>query len=45
MKPNVRKTIVVVAPEQTGKTNMFVGGILYNMVHNPCQSLIVYPND
>ena len=45
IKQNVRKTIVVVAPEQTGKTNMFVGGILYNMVYNPCQSLIVYPND
>lgn len=39
------KTIVVVAPEQLGKTNMFVDGILYNMVFNPCQSLIVYPND
>lgn len=39
------KTIVVVAPQQTGKTNMFVDGILWNMVHNPCQSLIVYPND
>lgn len=39
------KTIVVVAPEQTGKTNMFVDGILYNMCFNPCQSLIVYPND
>ena len=41
----VIKTIVVVAPQQTGKTNMFVDGILYNMVFNPCQSLIVYPND
>lgn len=39
------KTIVVVAPQQTGKTNMFVDGILYNMVFNPCQSLIVYPSD
>ena len=39
------KTIVVVAPEQTGKTNMFVIGGLYNMVYNPSQSLIVYPND
>ena len=39
------KTIVVVAPEQTGKTNMFAVGGLYNMVFNPCQSLIVYPND
>lgn len=45
MKQNVIKTIVVVAPEQTGKTNMFVDGLLYNMVMNPCQSLIVYPND
>lgn len=41
----VIKTIVVVAPQQTGKTNMFVDGILYNMCFNPCQSLIVYPND
>lgn len=24
---------------------MFVDGILYNMCFNPCQSLIVYPND
>lgn len=39
------KTIVVVAPEQTGKTNMFAVGELYNMVYNPCQSLIVYPTD
>lgn len=39
------KTITVVAPEQTGKTNLFVDGLLYNMVFNPCQSLIVYPND
>lgn len=39
------KTIVVVAVEQVGKTNMFVDGLLYNMVMNPCQSLIVYPND
>lgn len=39
------KTIVVVAPEQTGKTNLFVDGILYNMIYSPCQSLIVYPND
>ena len=39
------KTITVVAPEQTGKTNMFVVGLLWNMQFNPCQSLIVYPND
>ena len=41
----VIKTITVVAPEQTGKTNIFVDGLLYNMEMNPCQSLIVYPND
>ena len=41
----VIKTIVVVAPEQTGKTNMFAVGELYNMVYSPCQSLIVYPTD
>lgn len=45
MKPGIIKTIVVVAPEQTGKTNIFVCGSLYNMVYSPCQSLIVYPND
>lgn len=39
------KTIVVVAPEQTGKTNMFAVGLLYNMCYNPSQSMIVYPND
>lgn len=27
------KTITVVAPEQTGKTNMFVVGLLYKMVY------------
>lgn len=45
MKPGVIKTIVVVAPEQTGKTNIFVCGILYNMQYSPCQSMIVYPSD
>ena len=45
MKKGVIKTIVVVAPEQLGKTNMFVDGMLYNMVFSPCQSLIVYPSD
>lgn len=39
------KTITVVAPEQTGKTNMFVVGLLYKMIYSPCQSLIVYPSD
>ena len=45
MKSGVIKTIVVVAPEQTGKTNIFVCGNLYNMIYSPCQSMIVYPND
>lgn len=45
MKPNIIKTIVVVAPQQTGKTALFVDGVLYNMCFNPCQSLIVYPSD
>ena len=45
MKPGVIKTIVVVAVEQVGKTNMFVDGLLYSMVFSPCQSLIVYPAD
>lgn len=33
------------APEQMGKTAMFVDGLLWNMIFNPCQSLIVYPSD
>lgn len=45
MKPNVIKTITVVAPEQLGKTNCFVCGLLYNMIYSPCQSLIVYKSD
>lgn len=45
MKQGVIKTIVVVAPEQTGKTNIFVCGSLYNFVYSPCQSMIVYPSD
>ena len=45
MKPGIIKTIVVVAVEQIGKTNMFVDGLLYSMVFAPCQSLIVYPAD
>ena len=44
MKPNVIKNITVVAPEQMGKTNTFVCGLLYNMVYSPCQSLICYPS-
>ena len=45
MKPGIIKTIVVVAPEQLGKTNMFVDGYLYSMVFSPCQSLVVYQAD
>lgn len=44
MKKDVIKTITVVAPQQTGKTNCFVVGLLYSMVYAPCQSLIVYPS-
>lgn len=40
-----QKEVVVVAPEQTGKTNTFLVGYLYHMIFNPCQSMIVYPND
>lgn len=39
------KTITVVAPEQMGKTNLFIIGLLYKMVYSPCQSMIVYPSD
>lgn len=45
MKSGIIKTIVVVAVEQVGKTNMFVDGLLYSMVFSPCQSLIVYQAD
>lgn len=31
------KTVTVVAPEQMGKTNMFVVGLLWRMVFAPCQ--------
>ena len=44
LKPNVIKNITVVAPQQMGKTNCFVVGLLYSMVYAPCQSLIVYPS-
>lgn len=45
MKKGIIKTITVVAVEQIGKTNMFVVGLLYNMLMNPCQSLVVYQSD
>lgn len=45
MEKDVIKTIVVVAPEQVGKTNMFVCGIMYNFIFSPCQSMVVYQSD
>ena len=40
-----RKEIVVCSPEQMGKTNLFVVGLLWRMIFAPCQSLICYPSD
>ena len=42
---NSIKEVVIVSPEQMGKTNMYIVGLLWNMVFNPCQSLICYPSD
>lgn len=42
---NSIKTVTVVAPEQMGKTNMFIVGVLWRMIFAPSQQLIVYPND
>lgn len=42
---NMRKHVVVVSIEQAGKTTMFLYGLLYRFVYDPCQSLIVYPSD
>jgi phage terminase large subunit GpA-like protein len=39
------KTVTVVAPEQMGKTNTYIVGLLWRMVFAPCQSMIVYPSD
>jgi len=39
------KEVVVCSPEQMGKTNLFVVGLLWRMLFDPCQSLIVYPSD
>jgi len=38
-----RKQITVVSCEQMGKTNIFILGLLWRMVYDPCQSLVVYP--
>ena len=40
-----RKHVTVMMSEQMGKTNMFVLGLLWRMVYDPCQSLVVYPSD
>lgn len=40
---SIRKHVTVMACEQMGKTNMFVLGLLWRMVYDPCQSLCVYP--
>lgn len=40
---NSRKIVTVVSVEQMGKTNMFLLGLLWRMVYDPCQSLICYP--
>lgn len=42
---NVRKHVIVVSCEQMGKTTMFLYGLLYRMVFDPCQFLICYPSD
>lgn len=39
------KTVTVCAPEQMGKTNLFVVGMLWRMVFAPSQQIIVYPSD
>lgn len=39
------KEVVVVAPEQMGKTNCYIIGLLWRMIFDPCQSMIVYPSD
>lgn len=39
------KTVTVCAPQQMGKTNLFVIGILWRMIFAPSQQMIVYPSD
>ena len=38
-----RKHVAVCACEQMGKSNTWILGLLWRMVYDPCQSLIVYP--
>lgn len=40
-----RKTVTVMACEQLGKSTMWVYGLLYRMIYDPCQSLVCYPSD
>ena len=42
---SIRKHVTVVSVEQTGKTNMFLLGLLWRMVYDPCQSLVCYPSE
>lgn len=41
---NKRKQVTVVAVEQLGKSNLWIVGLLWSMVYNPSQSLVVYPS-
>ena len=41
-----RKHVVIMSCEQLrGKTTMFLYGLLWRMVYDPCQMLICYPSD
>lgn len=39
------KTVTVCAPQQMGKTNLFVVGMLWRMIFSPSQQIIVYPSE
>lgn len=40
-----RKTVTVVSCEQMGKSTMWIYSLLWRMIYDPCQSLVVYPSD
>jgi len=42
---STRKKVVVMASEQLGKSTMWIYGLLYRFVYDPCQSLVCYPSD
>lgn len=42
---NLRKKVVVMACEQMGKSTMWIYGLLYRFIYDPCQSLVCYPSD